>query len=336
MSTENTLRAALALLAEARDLIDTMPSYPRGAELCDRIDAFEASAPAPAPAPAAHPVAWLNMADAPLDNTLVRLLVKFDNHGIEDTDEPTATIGAHNDGEWNFVGWCWHRDEWTRGSGDLLGWLPMAPAAHPATAQAEPATAQQTAPAGYCSQGDLCNCGGDTPAVRAGCRNWRAAPAGQAAAPEPLPYATPMELWQAFKRGSRFVLHYHGKTYPVERMSPREHVVYVQPPGLPVKIYPNGSNCESAGSKIWLEEVKQASAAEAAQPVQAPSVPPITDAMVDAYRRANDAYWKRCDESIQQPIGKWRAGTPRDATRVSLQAALAARPTQPTPTTPKE
>lgn len=67
------------------------------------------------------------MADAPLDGTLVQLLVRFDNHAIEDTNAPTWTIGSHNDGEWNFVGWCWHRDEWTRGSGDLLAWLPMGP-----------------------------------------------------------------------------------------------------------------------------------------------------------------------------------------------------------------
>lgn len=101
---------------------------------CDQWGAWQARAalrPSAAPEPAAltgvPPVdpSWRDMASAPLDNTLVRLLVKFDNHGIEDTAEPTATIGAHNDGEWNFVGWNWYTDEWTRGSGDLLGWLPM-------------------------------------------------------------------------------------------------------------------------------------------------------------------------------------------------------------------
>lgn len=66
---------------------------------------------------------------APLDGTLVQLLVRFDSNWIEDANEPTWTIGSHNDGEWNFVGWCWHRDEWARGSGDLLGWLPMGKAA---------------------------------------------------------------------------------------------------------------------------------------------------------------------------------------------------------------
>lgn len=67
------------------------------------------------------------MIDAPLDGTLVQLLVRFDHNGIEDTNEPTWTIGSHNDGEWNFVGWCWHTDQWARGSGDLLGWLPLGP-----------------------------------------------------------------------------------------------------------------------------------------------------------------------------------------------------------------
>lgn len=38
--------------------------------------------------------------------------------------------------------------------------------------------AQASAPApAYCTEGDRCVCGGDTPAVRAGCANWVAAPA---------------------------------------------------------------------------------------------------------------------------------------------------------------
>jgi hypothetical protein len=72
---------------------------------------------------------WRPIETAPLDNTLVRLLVKFENNAIEDTEEPTATIGHCCNGEWNFVGWDWHRDEWARGGGDLLGWLPMLAAA---------------------------------------------------------------------------------------------------------------------------------------------------------------------------------------------------------------
>lgn len=32
--------------------------------------------------------------------------------------------------------------------------------------------AAKARPAGYCTEGDRCVCGGDTPAVRAGCANW--------------------------------------------------------------------------------------------------------------------------------------------------------------------
>lgn len=76
-------------------------------------------------APDAEPVAWRDMATAPTDGTLVRLLVEFDNHSIEDTNEPNPTIGHCCDGEWNIVGWDWHTDQWTRGGGGFLGWLPM-------------------------------------------------------------------------------------------------------------------------------------------------------------------------------------------------------------------
>lgn len=51
------------------------------------------------------------------------------------------------------------------------------------------------------------------------------------------------------------------------------------------------------------------------------------DAMVTAYLEANDAYWRKADE-LHAPIGRWRAGTSREATRVSLLAALAAVPQQ--------
>lgn len=79
----------------------------------------------------------------------------------------------------------------------------------------------------------------------------------QAEAPKwvALPYATPSALWRAFNAGTQFVLHYHGKAHAVTHMSARENFVYVQPPGMPVKIYPDGRNCESAGDAIWLEQV---------------------------------------------------------------------------------
>lgn len=63
-------------------------------------------------------------------------------------------------------------------------------------------------------------------------------------------------------------------------------------------------------------------ASDARGVTEAPA-PEVTDAMVDAYLRANDAYWKRTDE-LPTPPNKWRTGTAREATRESLRAALAA------------
>jgi hypothetical protein len=69
---------------------------------------------------------------------------------------------------------------------------------------------------------------------------------------EALPYKTPMELWQAFKGGAKFVLRYHGKTFDVTHMEPREKVVYVQPPGMPVKVFPDGRSAEGPSPAIRL------------------------------------------------------------------------------------
>jgi hypothetical protein len=70
-------------------------------------------------------------------------------------------------------------------------------------------------------------------------------------------------------------------------------------------------------------------AAQAAVPVAPMSV---IEVMVTAYLTANDAYWREVD-AMPTKLGKWRAGTPSEATRVSLQAALAAaRPTPQEPT----
>lgn len=69
----------------------------------------------------------------------------------------------------------------------------------------------------------------------------------------------------------------------------------------------------------------------APQPQAAPAPEPsaqavaVTEEMVTAYLTANDAYWKRID-SEPTKLGKWRNGTPSEATRVSLMAALAASP----------
>jgi hypothetical protein len=78
-----------------------------------------------------HP---LPMDTAPRDGTMLRLLVKFDEHATEDTSAPAWTIGANefdangND-EWRFAGWCWTHDHFTEGKGTPVGWLPMLAAA---------------------------------------------------------------------------------------------------------------------------------------------------------------------------------------------------------------
>jgi hypothetical protein len=58
-------------------------------------------------------------------------------------------------------------------------------------------------------------------------------------------------------------------------------------------------------------------------------VPPVTDAMVAAYLTANDAYWREVDALPSDPTKPWRQGTPKEATRVSLEAALSASPQAP-------
>lgn len=82
-----------------------------------------------APAGDAQPQA-LPIETAPRDGTLVRLLVRFDEHAIDDGEGPFWTIG-HNSSElndcdeWQFAGWCWTHDHFTAGAGTPVGWLPF-------------------------------------------------------------------------------------------------------------------------------------------------------------------------------------------------------------------
>jgi hypothetical protein len=77
-----------------------------------------------------HDPKWRDMATAPRDGTLVRLLVEFTDHPTEDSN-PAPTIGAnsfdHDDSvdEWKFAGWCWTHDHFTEGKGEPIGWLPL-------------------------------------------------------------------------------------------------------------------------------------------------------------------------------------------------------------------
>ena len=76
-----------------------------------------------------HAPGWRDMATAPIDGTMLRLLVEFEEHSTEDAEQ-APTIGANNfenDGEdvWRFAGWCWSHDHFTGGKGVPVGWLPM-------------------------------------------------------------------------------------------------------------------------------------------------------------------------------------------------------------------
>ena len=85
----------------------------------------------PVAPPDSQPVAWLPMETAPKDGRILRLLVEFTDHAMEDEESPQATIGSntfddHGDfDEWQFAGWSWTQDCYTQGIGKPIGWLPM-------------------------------------------------------------------------------------------------------------------------------------------------------------------------------------------------------------------
>lgn len=81
-----------------------------------------------------HDPKWRDMATAPRDGTMLRLLVEFTEHQTEDADQ-APTIGANNfdndgDDRWQFAGWCWTHDHFTEGKGEPVGWLPMLDGPH--------------------------------------------------------------------------------------------------------------------------------------------------------------------------------------------------------------
>jgi hypothetical protein len=61
----------------------------------------------------------------------------------------------------------------------------------------------------------------------------------------------------------------------------------------------------------------------------APVEPVVTEEMVTAYLAANTEYWRQQDELPSKNPSKWRNGTPKEATRMSLEAALRAAPLSP-------
>jgi hypothetical protein len=61
---------------------------------------------------------------------MVLLLVRFEEHGIEDGNGLCVTMGFNNfdnngEDEWFFAGWNWTYDTFTNGKGDVVGWWPL-------------------------------------------------------------------------------------------------------------------------------------------------------------------------------------------------------------------
>ena len=92
---------------------------------------------------------YLPMTSAPKDGSLIRMLVKFEDHPLDDDDQPQWTVGFNNLSntqvdEWQFVGWSWQSDLFCDGTGTPIGWLPMLDASRRA-AQAAPAPVAEDA-----------------------------------------------------------------------------------------------------------------------------------------------------------------------------------------------
>lgn len=129
------------------------PVNPEGRDSVTNAHALASREEAPAAAGAAQAVAWRDMATAPKDGTLLRLLVEFEHHDTEDAEGPHPTIGSntwdnhHDFDEWQFAGWNWEQDCYTQGVGKPVGWLPMldaAPASTPEAAETASAEASET------------------------------------------------------------------------------------------------------------------------------------------------------------------------------------------------
>lgn len=125
MTTESE-RAFRAFLESEPSLIRA-PSYDATAEVSWRAAVAWATA---------REAVWLSMETAPKDTTMVRLLVSVDRAegapftSFENSHAPYETIGFNQldqTGEdiWEFAGWDWGHDCFTRGHGNPLGWLPL-------------------------------------------------------------------------------------------------------------------------------------------------------------------------------------------------------------------
>ena len=72
---------------------------------------------------------WLDLNTAPMDATMVLLLVEFYENSTDDHSK-AVTMGFNNFNhnginEWLFAGWDWEQDRFTEGRGKVIGWYPL-------------------------------------------------------------------------------------------------------------------------------------------------------------------------------------------------------------------
>lgn len=74
---------------------------------------------------------WQPIETAPKDGTSVLLLIGDADHALHD-DTYAVSIGSYGveggpeyDPTWNFAGWCWTHDHYTRGEGTPTHWMPL-------------------------------------------------------------------------------------------------------------------------------------------------------------------------------------------------------------------
>lgn len=129
-------RQAIATVPSGKHYFGWLPEFIAAAcprtviRLLDRISELEQKLADAGPQNAPTARSWRQMSTAPRDGTFIRLLVEFDEHQLEDSDEPQHTIGSNSFDntrvdEWQFVGWRWTHDHFTDGKGKPIGWLPF-------------------------------------------------------------------------------------------------------------------------------------------------------------------------------------------------------------------
>lgn len=87
---------------------------------------------------------------------------------------------------------------------------------------------------------------------------------------------------------------------------------------------PEPKPCQACDPSVGYTCEEHGEPEQQAPAVQEDAEQVVTEEMVTAYLAANTAYWQQQDELPLKNPSKWRNGTPQDATRFSLEAALRA------------